>query len=343
MARLRITFILALLVVPLFLFCLRPGALAQQPTVNIAVMQVTGEGPFYIALEKGYFKEAGVGIKIHPFGSSSQAMGPLAGNELQVVIAGGINPAMYNAVVRGIPIVVALGGNNVTIDHEADWFMLRPDLKEEIKGIKDLKGRKVAINAPVSPMLYVLGKALAKEGLGLKDVDVKFINFPDMAVAFQRKAVDASIQVEPTATLEAAKGFSLKWKGTAETIGPFQVSAVLFNADWAKANREVAINFLLAMIRGAREYYTADRRAPNRAEVINIMAKHTRLKDPKLFDQVSWGYIDPNGRVNMESLREQQDWWHEQGQVPAKAPMDRVVDFSYAEAALKKLGEYKER
>ena len=57
---------------------------------------------------------------------------------------------------------------------------------------------------------------------------------------------------------------------------------------------------------------------------------------------MQWSYIDPNGRLNLDSIKDQQDWWAAQGEVPTKVPVERLVDMSFIEHAIKVLGEWKE-
>ena len=79
----------------------------------------------------------------------------------------------------------------------------------------------------------------------------------------------------------------------------------------------------------------------NRAEVIDILVKHTRLKDKALYERTRWDYPDPNGVILKDSLRDQQDWHAQQGSVPKKADIDAIVDEQYVRRAVQKLGVHK--
>ena len=133
-------------------------------------------------------------------------MGPLATGELQVVIAGGINPGLFNAVARDLPIVLVAGGAYIIPGHDGDWYMVRSDLKGQIKDVRDLKGKVFALNAPGSPMLYALGRALEAKGFTLKDVEVRVMPFPDMAIAFTFRSL-------PSITTPTGPGRMRIWPG----------------------------------------------------------------------------------------------------------------------------------
>jgi NitT/TauT family transport system substrate-binding protein len=50
--------------------------------------------------------------------------------------------------------------------------------------------------------------------------------------------------------------------------------------------------------------------------------------------------LNPDGRINVESLIEDQQFYVEQGTVPTPIDMRQIVDDSYVDAALAVLGRY---
>ena len=55
--------------------------------------------------------------------------------------------------------------------------MLRPDLKDQIKSSKQLKGKVIASNGQGSVSTYEVGKMLETDGLTIADVEIKVIPF----------------------------------------------------------------------------------------------------------------------------------------------------------------------
>ena len=76
-------------------------------------------------------------------------------------------------------------------------LMLRPDLKDQIKRLKELKGKMIASNGAGSVSTYEVGKMLETDGLTIADVEMKVLPFTQMAVAFNNKAIDAAIVIPP--------------------------------------------------------------------------------------------------------------------------------------------------
>src|SRR5262249_31194903 len=58
--------------------------------------------PLYIALEKGYYREAGLDVQLQPATSADMAV-PLATNRVQVV-GGALSAGFFNSLSKGLPI-----------------------------------------------------------------------------------------------------------------------------------------------------------------------------------------------------------------------------------------------
>jgi NitT/TauT family transport system substrate-binding protein len=328
-------------VVALCLLVVAGGAAgaAGQDVVKVGHLGITADAPVYIALEKGYFKERRIELKLEPFASAVPAMAPLSSGEIQVV-GGGVSPTLFNAFARAFPVRV-VGPRARDVEGNAlDTLMVRGDLKGQVTRAADLKGKKVAINAPGSPHYYLLGRLLESEGLSLKDVEIVHMPWPDMAAAFANKAIDVAALVEPFATLYEEKGLATVWKRASDVIkNPgWEIAVLFFNEDWARKNPRVANDFMVAYLKGARDMMDAWNGGRNRAEVVDIMIKHTRVKDRALYDRMHWGFIDPNGGILKDSLRDQQEFFARLGSVPKKVDVDGILDDRYVKYAVEQLG-----
>ena len=323
------------------LFALATSAGAQD-VVKVGHLGIAADTPIYIAMDKGYFKERNIDIRLEPFVSAAPAMAPLASGEIQVV-GGGIGPPLFNAYARAFPVRVVGSRSRDVAGNSGNVLMLRSDLQSQVKRVTDLKGRKIAINAPGSPLTYLVGKLLASEGLTLKDVDLVYMSWPDMAPAFTKKAIDAGTTVDPFSTQYEQRGYANIWKRATDVItGPgWEIAVLFYNDDWAKKNPRVANEFMVAYIQGSREMMQAWNGGKNRAEVIDIMVKNTRVKDKALYEKMHWGYVDPNGLLLKDSIRDQQDFFAQLGQVPKKVDIDSIIDERYVKYALGKLGVQK--
>ena len=317
------------------------GLTFGQTKLKIGYIPVGGAMPLYIAVEKGYLTQAGIQFELQAFHGSGPMIAPLAANQMQIA-PNGINVGLFNAIGRGMPIIAVASASVNIPKHSVENYMVRADLKDKIRRVSDLKGRKVAFNTKVATFAYSLGTALEKEGLSLKDIQIVTIGFPEMRIAFETKAIDVAAVVDPVATMIADQGFAVKWKKTFDFVkNPYmQTFAVQYNGDWAAKNATAATNFITAWLKAARYYFEAVELGKNREEIVDIAMKYTSSKQRWIFDRVDWTYANPNGYVDKESLQNQIDWYFANGYITKRLSVDQVVNNNYVEQALKQLGTY---
>jgi NitT/TauT family transport system substrate-binding protein len=315
------------------------AAQAQSPaTITIGVVPSLPSAPTYLAIERGYFRDMGVDAKLEIIDSAAKAIPLLASNRMQIV-EGGLAVGFFNALAQGLPISLALERGSSPVYQR---ILVRPDLKDEIKTIRDLKGRSVSLVAPGSIVVYQLGKVLESAGLTLNDVDVKYMPFPSMGAALANKAIDTALIVSPFSDLVIEKGLGLPWIDADEIIRPtpFALLGYMINTDWAEKNRDTAGRIMIALARGARDYCQAYHHGPQRAEVVDVLLKYDHSIDRALLERIPWQARDPNGGFNMASVLDIQNWFFTHGMIEKVAPADRIVDTSYAAEVAKALGPF---
>lgn len=313
-------------------------AVAAEP-VKIGDLGILADAPFYIAIEKGYFAAEGIEVKLERFQSAAQATAPLSQNQVQVV-GGGVSAGLYNAFARDWPVRITMARTRDMPGFSSDTLVLRNDLKDKIKSAKDLKGHYIAINTPASVLHYMLGKLMESEGLTIEDVQTVNMGWPSMGPGMETKAIDGGTVVEPFAELYSQKGISFPFRRAADFMKPpLEVSVMLYSKEWMDKSPDQAKAFTVAFLKGVRDYYDAMKGGPKRAEVIQICTKYTSLKDKALYDKMQWSYMDPNAEISLEGLRDQQDWYAKQGVVAKKADLNKMIDRTFLDYALQKLGK----
>ena len=315
------------------------GAPALAQTITISTVQSVPSASNYIAQEKGYFREAGVDVRIEGIDSLSRAMAILATNQIQIA-QGGINAGYFNAVAQGLPVIMALESGSTPVYHN---FVVRPDLKDKIRTPADLKGRNVAVSGAGSLSTYELSSMLETVGLRLGDVNVKTLAFPQMIPTLSNGGIDVALMVAPFTDMAIQQGVAVAWidpeKGYVKEL-PMTSLAYMASADWIKANRETARKVFIALARGARDYCQAYHHGPNRAEVIQILLRNGIGKDFKQLDEMDWQARDPNGRVNQASIVDLLRVFKKDGMIEKDPPLDKLVDSSFSTEIEKALGPF---
>jgi len=314
------------------------GPAFAQP-VKIGDLGILADAPFYIAIEKGYFKEANVDVSLERFNSAAQATAPLSTNQVQVV-GGGVSAALYNAFARGWPVRIAMARTRDWPGYSSDTLVLRNDLKSTVTSAKQLKGKMIAINTPASVLHFMLARLMESEGLSIDDVSTISMAWPNMAPGMETRAIDGGMVVEPFATQFTAKNISFPFRRAADFMKspPLEVSVVLYSKGWTDKNPDQAKAFTLAYLKGVRDYVDAMKGGPKRAEVVDICVKYTSLKDKAMYDKMQWSYMDPNGEISFDGLRDQQDWYAKHGFVATKTNVEAMTDRRFLDYALEKLG-----
>ncbi len=314
------------------------AASAQEVTVRIGNAPSIASGALLIAIERGYFREVGIKVAIEPLDTASNAIALLAQNQFQV-IEGGLAAGYFNAIEKDLPITIAMSRVSTPLGHN---MMLRADLKDQIKEISQLKGRVIATNGPGSVSTYEIGKLLATAGLTIADVEIKVITFAQYSIAFANKAIDAALAIHPFTSQLRDLNLAVPFADSDALIEPrpITISVNMINTDWAKRNPELARNFYLAALRGARDYCQAYHGGAVRKEMIDLLVKSGIERRPEMLHQYTWPARDPNGRVSLASMLDMQAWYVRNKYVGVQSPAERLVDLSFIEAAVQKLGPF---
>jgi NitT/TauT family transport system substrate-binding protein len=59
-----------------------------------------------------------------------------------------------------------------------------------------------------------------------------------------------------------------------------------------------------------------------------------------LLERIAPSWMDPNGSVNVESLRAVEQWYRGRGEVTGQLDFNRVIDMSFVNSAVEQLGPY---
>ncbi|OFW14173.1 MAG: hypothetical protein A3H27_18220 [Acidobacteria bacterium RIFCSPLOWO2_02_FULL_59_13] len=319
---------------------------ASAENVTVGIIGSSTDAPIFIADANGYFKDEGLTVKLVQFNSGAKMVPVLGTGDLDAG-AGAASVGLYNASERGIEIKIVADKVQYGTTYNHSSLLVRKDLvaSGKFKGFKDLKGLKVAITAHGSTDESVLNEALKLGGLKWGDAEPVYLGFGQHLPAFENGAIDASLTAEPLVTRILKAGSAVQFVSN-DKIYPRQQSAVLlYGARFIKDRPDIAKKFMRAYIRGARFYNDAVANAtlsgPRGQEVIAILTKYSNLKDPNVFKVITAFSVDPDGKLNVNSLRKDWQFFKDTGRIDGKVGVDAVVDTSFAERALAELGPYK--
>jgi len=82
---------------------------------------------------------------------------------------------------------------------------------------------------------------------------------------------------------------------------------------------------------------------PGSDDIIAIIGEYTGVKDPAFYRSFALAYCDPDGAINLDSLKEDLELFREQGLIQGNASADTLVDQSLRLQVVKELGPYKKK
>jgi NitT/TauT family transport system substrate-binding protein len=324
-----------------------PAARSQElPTVRLGMLQSTTDAPIYIAQQKGFFRQEGINVEIIPFDAGAAMIAPLGTGQLDIA-AGSPSAGLYNAAARGIPIRIVADLGSDPPGYGFQQLAVRTDLVKSgrFKTLKDLKGLTFGANTPQSAATATLEVLLRKAGLTLDDVKRVYLSYPDQVVAMKNGSIDAAIPTEPSAEQMFSSGSAVKIVGMDAIYPDQEISVIMYGGRFIADHRDLGMKFMRGFLRGARYYVGALKggklAGPNADDVIRILVQETKIKNPAIFRAITPSWTNPNGRLNVVSLREDLDFFRRQGFIQGNPRVEDVVDQSFALEAARQLGPYR--
>jgi NitT/TauT family transport system substrate-binding protein len=173
------------------------GVAAQETKVAIGMSGWTGFAPLTLAKEAGIFKKNGLDVTIKKIPQKDRHLA-IASGDIQCAATTVETWIAWNAAGVATTQIFQLDKS-----FGADGMVVKPS----IASIKDLKGKKVAADAPGTATYFTLAWMLKKNGLSIKDVEVVNLSPQAAANAFiaGNAQIDAGMTYEPFLSAVRAK------------------------------------------------------------------------------------------------------------------------------------------
>lgn len=314
--------------------------LENKEKVVIAEDGAASGAGFYIAKEKGYFADYNIEVEFAQFSNSDDMLPALAAGEVD--IAGGVSTAsFFNAIAQGIDVkIIADKGHNVP-GKSYFTFVIGNHMVDEIKDYADFKGKKIAVSSHNSIDEYIFEEMIKHAGLTKDDVEFVLMgDFGSMLGAIDGETIDAALNIEPLITQGVENGFHIRFGDATDYAPESQIALVLGSPNFMNVEKDVSLRFMAAYLKGVRDYNDAFMKGINQEEIIDIMTKHTAMKDPELWEKVHVTGLDPDGKMFIEDIYKQYNAYKENGAIQGEVDLEKAIDTSITEEAVEVIGEY---
>lgn len=240
-----------------------PAPGLEKTDLNVAVVPALDDAGFFVALYRGLFAARGLHVHFTPATSSETVIaGQVAG---QYDITGGNYVSYIEAQQEGRASLDIVAEGSV-MEPGAQGIYTMPD--SPVRSLADLKGRKVAINAPRNILYLMAASVLAEHGIDPRSVTFVNVPFPGMAAALRSGAISAALMPEPFASgAEQAEGAVPLMDLDQGTLSSFPVAGYVVTKQWARKYPHTLAAFYQALEEGQQIADTS------RAAVEDAMAR----------------------------------------------------------------------
>jgi hypothetical protein len=75
--------------------------------------------------------------------------------------------------------------------------------------------------------------------------------------------------------------------------------------------------------------------------VVDVLAQHTAVKDKRLYDQMGFNVMDPDGRIMPDRIAADVQYYLSRGYIQQPVDVAQVIDPRYTDYAVARLGPYR--
>ena len=172
--------------------------------VKVGVFPVTSGLPYFVALERGYFKDADIDAEMVRLIGGPALISAMITNDIDVA-ANLVTIEGMNANLKKPGIVNYVSINSQNKRYKMETFVVRKGYNA--KKISDLKGARI-MSAPGPANMVMARAVLAANGLKKGDYQLDQLAMPQHVTAMKAGTYDAGYTLEPAVTIMESRGFA---------------------------------------------------------------------------------------------------------------------------------------
>ncbi len=315
-----------------------PQARAADP-LRLGLLHTLSPAPFYIAQERGYFRDAGIDLTFRFFQAAQPIAAAAVSGDIDVGVTA-LTGGFFNLAEKGTLKVIG-GAMHEEHGYEGSAVLASNQaFANGLTAVDKLPGHSFAITQYGSSFHYMLGRIAEAKGFDLKALTLRPVQqVPNMVAAVQTGQVDATIAIASQARPLAASGQAhiLGWVGD---IVPYQITAVFTTTGMISAHGDLLQRFAKAYQRGVADYRDAFLRLDAQGKpivdattdaVIPLITKYVFTGDPNARDKIlrGVGYYDAGGALDVKDVLAQMQWFRSQGLVKGDTDPSAMIDTGF--------------
>ncbi|MBI3960722.1 MAG: ABC transporter substrate-binding protein, partial [Chloroflexi bacterium] len=285
-----------------------------------------------------YFAEQGLTVELQNVRNVDEMLAPLSTGKVDVSSMV-VTTGFFNAMNQKLDFRLVAGASDPAVSPEpAPFLVVSKALVDsgEVKGVADLKGRKIAINLRGSGLEYLLHKGLEKSGLTVDDVELVTIPGGEMLAAVQNGAVDGAAAGILNVQRMIGEGVAVPLLNNIDAVETGDAGGLVFGQRLLQPeNREVGIRFIVAYLQAVRFLNDGGWEKP---EVVAILQKYTGMEPPMIARSPKIAFAE-DGVIDEAGIQDVEAFQISQGYVEytEAIPVEAMVELSMLAEALARL------
>jgi NitT/TauT family transport system substrate-binding protein len=244
------------------------GGGLEKSKIKVSIMPTTDLGPFWLALDGGYFKAEGLEVEQVVAKSGQESMQKAISGEVDIALS--TYTPFFVAKGKGEDLQLVADGTSVNAKSNA--IVTVPT--SNVKTVNDLAGKRIAITAKNTASDILTKSVMKDHGVDFNTVQWTLVPLPNMAAALKDNQVDAAYMPEPMLS-QAAKtvGATPVIDINTGASQDFPLTGYGSTSKWVQANPKTLTAFQRAMKKA-----TADA-INDRSKVEPLLVKYAKIDE----------------------------------------------------------------
>lgn len=246
-------------------------------TITVGTMPAVDVAPLHLAIQNGYFEQAGLNVELKTISGGAKGIPKLANGSLDITFGNWVS--FFRAQQQG---VVDLKAISDAYQADKGTFLLMRYPGRGITSPDRLRNEKIAVNTRANINELTTLATLKLHGLSREDVEFVVMDFPDMPTALKNNDVAAISVIEPFISQAHKLGAETLADTASGPTANMPIAGYAATGTWVENNRDVAAKFQRVMSRAQREA------GADRNKVERLLPTYTKI-DPSTASLVEIG------------------------------------------------------
>jgi NitT/TauT family transport system substrate-binding protein len=221
------------------------GGSAEVKTLKVGVIPIADVAPLYLGMDKGFFADEQLKIEPQLAEGGAAIVPSVVSGDYQIGFSN--TTSLIIAASKNLPVQIISQGVLGGTGPDDAWDGVIVPKGSDIKDIKGLEGKTVAVNTLNNVSQVVVNTALKEAGADYTKVKYVEVPFPDMNAALESGRVDAAFQVEPGYSGGLAAGSKNIANAYEEMAPNYTVATYFASKQYIADSRDVVDRFTRAM------------------------------------------------------------------------------------------------